>query len=316
MLRGELPDRSVVKNGAASQQIIAVPGQPVENVFFLEHGGHLSISASHVIQGFFVSCVGLGRNLQGTVFDLSLDEVIHGGLQFTMPPLFQVTKNVRGSNKIWSAAHSDGGAVGKTNHCQASLSRNLLPVENLGHQRAAQHFFEVREARRIAIALVARLDDSICVLGARAQAGGAGSAARDVERQFAVPDATIPDAPPIARGLALPVPMLRLQITRRHVRVRLDRFDRIFPSLFPVILIDDSQRESFEYGLFEILIHGRRVIKGHQLHFPGQRKVEVKHPAIGPVTNLIIDVTIRADFSPRMAAIYLFEPLIHNGFVY
>jgi len=40
VLRGELPDRSVVKNGAAGQQIIAVPGQPIENVFFLEHGGH------------------------------------------------------------------------------------------------------------------------------------------------------------------------------------------------------------------------------------------------------------------------------------
>src|SRR5436309_14423705 len=114
-----------------------------------------------------------------------------------MPPLFQGTKKVCGSKKIWRAAYSDGGAVGKANHRQAPLGRDLLPVENLGHQRAAQHFFEVREARRIAIALVARLDDSICVLGARAQAGGAAAAARDIKRQFAAPAATVPDTPPV-----------------------------------------------------------------------------------------------------------------------
>ena len=57
MLGGKLPDGSIIEDGAARQHVVAVPRQPVEDVFLLEHRGHLSVRARQVVEGLIVFCV-------------------------------------------------------------------------------------------------------------------------------------------------------------------------------------------------------------------------------------------------------------------
>src|SRR5258705_6177550 len=95
VLGGKLPDGSIVEDSAARQHVIAIPRQPVEDVFLLEHGGHLSVGARKVIEGLIVFCVFVSWYLPESVFDLPLDEVIYGRLEFCVPTLFEITENMR-----------------------------------------------------------------------------------------------------------------------------------------------------------------------------------------------------------------------------
>src|SRR5829696_7104434 len=101
---------------------------------------------------------------------------------------------------------------------------------------------------------VASLDCSVNMLSTRAQNRCACTATRDIENKLVALQATIPDASSIAGGLALSIAMLSLEITRGHVRVRLDRFRRKFFTLLKIVFVDDLQRESVEDRLFEIFI--------------------------------------------------------------
>src|SRR5687768_17093043 len=106
--------------------------------------------------------------------------------------------------------------------------------------------------------------------------------------------------------------MLSLEITGRHVRVRLDRVRRIFLALLQIVFVDDLERESVEDYLFEIFIDACRMVRGDQTHLFGERKVEIEDTTMRAVASLIVDITIRANVPPRMSAVYFLELLIHS----
>jgi hypothetical protein len=97
VLGGKLPDRSIVEDSAAGQHVVSIPRQPVEDVFLLKQGGHLSVGARKVVEGLIVSCV-LITYLPETVFNLPLDEIVYRRLEFRVPTLFEIPENVRWSN--------------------------------------------------------------------------------------------------------------------------------------------------------------------------------------------------------------------------
>src|SRR5258705_3571792 len=57
VLGGKLPNGSVVEDSPARQHVVAIPRQPVEDVFLLEHRCHLSVGARKVVEGLIVFCV-------------------------------------------------------------------------------------------------------------------------------------------------------------------------------------------------------------------------------------------------------------------
>src|SRR5690349_18627290 len=106
--------------------------------------------------------------------------------------------------------------------------------------------------------------------------------------------------------------MLRLQVTRRHVVVRLDRFGRIFLASLDIVLVDDLKRERIENRLFEIFIDAVRMIGGNETHFLREREVEIDDTALRTVARPVIDITIRANIPPGMRTVYFLKLLIHN----
>src|SRR6185436_20474433 len=115
MLRGKLPDRSVIEDRAAGQHVVAVPRQPVEDIIFLEHGGHLPVRPGEVIQGSGVPLIPAGGKSPETIFYLSFNKIINRRFQFGMPVLFEIAEDVRRSDQIRSASDSDGRGIRKTN---------------------------------------------------------------------------------------------------------------------------------------------------------------------------------------------------------
>ena len=57
-----------------------------------------SVGARKVVEGPIVFCGLVIRYLPETVFNLPLDEVIYGRLEFYVPTLFEIPENVRWSN--------------------------------------------------------------------------------------------------------------------------------------------------------------------------------------------------------------------------
>src|SRR5689334_353506 len=99
--------------------------------------------------------------------------------------------------------------------------------------------------------------------------------------------------------------MLSLEITSRHIRVRLDRFRRKFLSLLQIVFVNYLERESIEYYLFEILANACRVIGGDQSHLFGEWEIEKEDTTVRAIASLIINVAIRANVPPGMPPVYL-----------
>src|SRR2546422_8687469 len=137
MLCGKLPDGSIVKDSAARQHIVSVPGQPVKDVFLLEHGGHFSVRACKVIQGLRVASAPVAGKVPEPVFTFPFNEIINRRFEFSVPSLFEITKDVRGSDQIRRASDSNCRSVRKTNYRQTPFSRNTLAVKDLGHKGAS-----------------------------------------------------------------------------------------------------------------------------------------------------------------------------------
>ena len=110
----------------------------------------------------------------------------------------------------------------------------------------------------------------------------------------------------------MPAAVLNLKITRRHERMRFDRFRRILLAAFDVVLVDDLKREGIEDYLFEFFIDARRMLGWDEAHLFGEWEVEKEDTTVRAITCLIIDVAIRAHASPGMSAVYLLKPLIHS----
>src|SRR5689334_21870140 len=158
-----------------------------------------------------------------------------------MTALFEIAKHVRRANEIWRASDAGGGRVRKHDHRETALGRNSLPVKDLRHDGTAEHLVESRESRRVAVSVVTRRQRLIGFLRAGTQYRRARATTRDVEDQVVAFDVAIPNAAAVARSLALPAAMLNLEITRRHVRVRLDRLGRILLAAFEIVFADDLE---------------------------------------------------------------------------
>src|SRR5689334_10962415 len=105
--------------------------------------------------------------------------------------------------------------------------------------------------------------------------------------------------------------MLRLQVARRHVVVRLDRVWWVLLALLDVVLVDDLKRERFENRLFEFFVDAVRVRGGDEAHLLCERKVEIDDTTVWAITRPVIDITIRANIPPGMRTIYFLKSLIH-----
>src|ERR1044072_5412841 len=106
--------------------------------------------------------------------------------------------------------------------------------------------------------------------------------------------------------------MLYLEITRRHVRMRLDRVGRILLAAFEIVFVDDLEREGIEDYLFEIFSDARVMVRGNEAHLFGECEVEIEDTSVRAITSLIVDVPIRANVAPGMCAVYLPELLIQG----
>src|ERR1051325_7247863 len=106
--------------------------------------------------------------------------------------------------------------------------------------------------------------------------------------------------------------MLRLQVTRRHVVVRLDRFCGILLALLEIVLINDLKRERIEDDLFEFFIDAVRMIDGNEAHLQREWKIEIDDTSLRAIARPVIDITIRANIAPGMCTIQLLKFLIHN----
>src|SRR5688572_26825129 len=141
---------------------------------------------------------------------------------------------------------------------------------------------------------------------------GAGTAAGDIKRQCRALEIAVPDTAAVAGCFALPVSVLRLQVTRGHVRIRPDRLGRKLLALFEIVFVDDHERERIEYHLFEFFADLRRMIGGDEAHLFCEREVEIDDTALRTVARPVIDVTIRANTPPGMCSVYFLELLIHR----
>ena len=106
--------------------------------------------------------------------------------------------------------------------------------------------------------------------------------------------------------------MLNLEITRRHVRMRLDRLGRILLAAFEIVFVDDLEREGVEDYLFEIFSDTRAMVRGNEAHLFSEREVEIEDTTVRAITSLIVDVPVRANVAPGMLAVYLLELLIQG----
>src|SRR5262245_20201180 len=107
--------------------------------------------------------------------------------------------------------------------------------------------------------------------------------------------------------------MLNLEITRRHVRVKLDCLGRILLAAFEIVFVDDLEREGVEDYLFEILSDARAMVRRNEAHLFGECEVEIEDTTVRAITSLIVDVPVRANVAPGMSAVYLLELLIQGN---
>ena len=105
---------------------------------------------------------------------------------------------------------------------------------------------------------------------------------------------------------------MNLEITRRHVWVRLDRLGWILLAALEIIFVDDLEREGIEDYLFEIFGDSRAMVRGDEAHLFSEREVEIEDTSVWAVTSLIVDVPVRANVAPGMSAVYLLELLIQG----
>src|SRR5207249_6119354 len=63
VLGGELPNRTVIQDRAVGEDVVAVPGQPVEDVFFFQIGRELAVRARDQAEHALVSLAFAGRKL-------------------------------------------------------------------------------------------------------------------------------------------------------------------------------------------------------------------------------------------------------------
>src|SRR5206468_11569084 len=92
--------------------------------------------------------------------------------------------------------------------------------------------------------------------GGRAQAGRAGTRARDVPYDAsAALELAVPDAASVAGGRAALVRVLKLQIARGHVLAGPDVFFGVLDLVMDVVLVDDHEAESLEQPALEALVH-------------------------------------------------------------
>ena len=107
--------------------------------------------------------------------------------------------------------------------------------------------------------------------------------------------------------------MLNLKITRRHVRLWLDRLRRILLAAFEIVFVNDHERESVEDYLFEIFSDTRAMVRRNEAHLFGEREVEIEDTTVRAITSLIVDVPVRANVAPGMCAVYLLKLLIQGN---
>ena len=80
-----------------------------------------------------------------------------------------------------------------------------------------------------------------------------------------------------------------------------------------VVLVNYLERESFEDYLFELFGNARRMVWRDKAHLFRERKVEIEDTPVRSITRLIVNVTIRANASPRMRTVYVLELFIHRA---
>ena len=107
--------------------------------------------------------------------------------------------------------------------------------------------------------------------------------------------------------------MLNLEITRRHVRMRLDCLRWILLAALEIVFVDDPECEGIEYYLFEIFRDARSVVARDEAHLFGEREVEIDDTSVRAITSLIVDVPVRANVAPGMCAVYLLKLLIQGN---
>src|SRR5215208_2750840 len=65
--------------------------------------------------------------------------------------------------------------------------------------------------------------------------------------------------------------------------------------------------------MFEIFVDARRMVLRDEAHLFGECEVEIEDTTIRAITSLIVDVPVRANVAPGMAAVYLLKLLIQGN---
>ncbi len=305
VIEAELPNRSVVDDSSITKNVVAVPIHPAKYIITFEPCGRPRKILCYLLAHVFVTPASVLGGGPVSVGGSSLDPVIHGRPESLEVALFEVPEEMRRAKQALGRAHIDGAAVREFDDGQGPLGGYTIFVEYFAEQSCADPVVDVVEAVAIADSRVAGFEEAFFESDSWAESGGAGARTRNVPGHAVASEFSIPNSSSIARRQSSAVRMLKLEVSSRHVGVRLHVLGIEAGAFLDVVVVDDHQGEMIQNLFNELGVEPVRMVFGDQPHFFGEWEIKEGNLAVVARASLIKDIAVRNRLLERVKPIDL-----------